>query len=609
MKTIPGFIKTVVIFGGAGLVGFQIARQIAENICPNEIVLCALLKEEAELYAAKLKAEFPHLSSVCYEFGDIYLREELSRKNKNDLTANIQHMNTIFQDTFGPITEDNNNIGQQNLMVKIINKYKPEAIIDCTNTATGISYQDIQTCSQIAKSFKDSLSSVIDNSKQQLFLKETSIIDDEVRKAINDFELIKKTSCEPLETNRQLNNLQMLDLLLISQSMPQLIRHVALLYRALLNSKTRTYIKIGTTGTGGMGINIPFTHGEDKPSAALMTKTAVGFAHTGLLFLLARTPNCPAIKEIKPAAMIGYKKIDFRRINKEKKPASIWETKKEVLENKLILRKKTQDFKNLGDLKLVGIDTGENGYFSRGEYEAITYNNMMEFVTPEEIARIALFELVGINTGKDVISALDSSTISPSYLAGVIRRNCIDGLIKLEKEYDIPSIAVGDLGPPQLSKLLYEAYLLQLKYPTIAEAAQSAVSSEQLASEIESHILNQTSLQNLITSLGLGILLKDGKTILRGPTLNIPESKISNEIYINHDRDIDLWAKQGWVDLRPSNMEKWLKRFNQMLVSKNNSHVDGSALYHRTMYTDEHIRIGEVVGWIFANEMDGYRIK
>ena len=51
------------------------------------------------------------------------------------------------------------------------------------------------------------------------------------------------------------------------------------------------YVKVGTTGTGGMGINIPYTHSEDKPSLTLLAKSAIGFAHTGLLFLLARTPG------------------------------------------------------------------------------------------------------------------------------------------------------------------------------------------------------------------------------------------------------------------------------------------------------------------------------
>jgi hypothetical protein len=95
--------------------------------------------------------------------------------------------------------------------------------------------------------------------------------------------------------------------------------------------KTRLYIKIGTTGTGGMGLNIPYTHGEDKPSAKLMSKTAVAFAHTGLMFLMARTPGAPVVKEIKPAAMIGYSEISMRSI-RERGERSIYKNKNELPE-------------------------------------------------------------------------------------------------------------------------------------------------------------------------------------------------------------------------------------------------------------------------------------
>src|SRR3989441_12661228 len=74
--------------------------------------------------------------------------------------------------------------------------------------------------------------------------------------------------------------------LLLSQSMPELIRHVFLLNKAMVEVGTRLYLKIGTTGTGGMGLNIPYTHSEDKPSAQLITKTAGGFSRTGPLFFI-----------------------------------------------------------------------------------------------------------------------------------------------------------------------------------------------------------------------------------------------------------------------------------------------------------------------------------
>src|SRR3989454_9108675 len=76
---------------------------------------------------------------------------------------------------------------------------------------------------------------------------------------------------------------------------------------ALKRAGTRAYVKIGTSGTGGMGFNIPYTHSEERPSRTLLTKSAVAGAHSLLLFLLGRTPGAPVTVEIKPTATIDRK--------------------------------------------------------------------------------------------------------------------------------------------------------------------------------------------------------------------------------------------------------------------------------------------------------------
>ena len=57
-------------------------------------------------------------------------------------------------------------------------------------------------------------------------------------------------------------------------------------------------------------------------------------------------------------------------------------------------------------LKIIGADTGENGFFSIGEFQAITYPRQMEYVTPEECARTVILEILGASTGRDVLSAM-----------------------------------------------------------------------------------------------------------------------------------------------------------------------------------------------------------
>jgi hypothetical protein len=606
----PREIKTVVLFGGAGLVGYQVARQIAEYIQPETIVICALTKAETDPAAEMLKKEFPHIKNIKTEYGNLFVRESLATKDRFEIATKEENLDTIFEDVFGRITDDKDNVGEQNLMAKIIMKYKPEVVIDTINAATGISYQDVKTCSQVVKNFRNNFGKLLDGKVSDNDLQEAEAGDKAaVQKVVDCLKEIKHLSTDHLEGFPGIDNLKMLDLLLVSQSTSQLIRHVVLLYRALLAANTLTYIKVGTCGTGGMGINIPFTHGEDKPSFTLMAKNAVAFAHTGLLFLLSRAPNGPVIKEIKPGAMIGFRKFDFRQIYKAKKPVKQWESKRENLGKTLLVRDEAEKYADYGDLKLVGVDTGENGFFTRAEYEAITNASLMEFMTPEEIARNVLFELIGNSTGKDVISAINSSVMSPTYLAGIIRRDSIETMLKMEKEKNIPSIALGELGPPQLSKLLYETYLFQQKYSSLDEMVNDKISAAELAKWMENFITSNVELQRIITSLGLPILLTDGKTILRGPKINIPESKIFNSVEVKSAADIDTWAKQGWVDLRVENMQVWQERAKNILVTQQNPYVEGSACYSHKTYPNKEIRTGEIVGWVLANEFEGYRVK
>src|SRR5436305_4076087 len=130
--------------------------------------------------------------------------------------------------------------------------------------------------------------------------------------------------------------------LLVVQGVPQITRHILFLHRALEHTAVRVYVKVGTTGTGGMGINIPYTHSEDKPSTKLLSKSAVGFAHTGLLFLLARTPggsNESIVKEIKPGAMIGFKRLGTKHVTLrgERTPAFLVNAREEEIGPRLQL--------------------------------------------------------------------------------------------------------------------------------------------------------------------------------------------------------------------------------------------------------------------------------
>jgi hypothetical protein len=216
-----------------------------------------------------------------------------------------------------------------------------------------------------------------------------------------------------------------------------------------------------------------------------------------------------------------------------------------------------------------------------------------------------VLEIKGSNTGLDVIAGVDSNVISPSYRAGVLRHTALEKLAKIELETGTHSVAVGQLGPPELSKLLYESYLLKLCYGTL----QNVIDAEtgRIGQVLYEFIQREDELRTMMISIGVPILAPDGTTLVRGPFINIPES-IYAEVAVA-EGDIDKWAGKGWVDLRDDNIRTWQNRFRTLKESQHKLDAEGTASISRETYLTETIEIGAIVAWIFNNEDGGYRIK
>lgn len=562
--------RCILVLGGAGLVGAQIVREIAREMEPERIIVASLFRGEVREFLHDMRREFPNID-FAGAWGDVFVRDEFMLENRRRLMQSRPRRDNLYQDLFGGLDEAYGRSG----LVQLIRQFRPDVIVDCINTATAISYQDIESLSKQTHDLVDQLNQIVDH---------------------QDLDALAGLGRD-LEQN--------VSTLLISQSLPQLIRHVQLLHRAMSECQTRLYLKIGTTGTGGMGLNIPYTHSEDRPSFKLMSKTAVAFAHTGLMFLMARTPGGPLVKELKPAAMIGYRRIAYKTIKLRGRPQFRYQSQEQPLDGRLLLRGDENQYGRLDKLHMAGVDTGENGFFARGEFETITHLNQMEFITPEEIAQQAVLEIKGSNTGYDIIAGIDSSILTPSYRAGVLRQTALDKLARIEEETHSHSVALGQLGPPELSKLLYEAHLLKLNYGTLERVAETPATD--IAETLFDFILGEQNLRTTITSIGLPILTPDGGRLIRGPRINIPES-IYREVDIDPAR-LDAWAAKGWVDLRPANFRLWQDRFERMQRTKHTLHTRGTSSVTMKTYLPETIEIGAVVAWIFNNEEGGYRIK
>ena len=541
---------TIMILGGSGLVGHAVARRMLERR-PKAIVVVALTERETSQAAAALA---PHAGStaIVVESGNVYLPASLARADRATLTDSADNRRLLIDDLYGDLTEEV--IGRSQL-VQLLMRYRPAAVVDCINTATAFAYQDVY------------------------------------RSARSLHALASKGAADLAAVEKHL----------LTEPMPQLTRHVQILMEGMRRAGVRAYVKIGTSGTGGMGFNIPYTHSEERPSRTLMTKSAVAGAHTLLLFLLGRTPEAPATLEIKPTAAIGWREIACGPVRRAGVPIMVYDCPK-PLPLPAAFGEKASGWVGSGKpLESAYIDMGENGLFSYEEFATITALGQMEFITPEEVADHVLMEIEGRPTGHDIIGAMDAATAGPTYRAGILREAAMERLADLTAEHHVPSVAFEMLGPPRLSKLLFEAHILGQLVPSVEQLATS--DAAQLAKDAQALIERNASLRSEILSVGIPVLCQDGKSLYRGATVVVPPA----------DGDPLAAAPRGWVDLRASNAALWIERAKKVVAQaeERSRHraASGSDEEWFGVNPVEPIAPWRMATWIFRHEDKGERIK
>jgi len=585
--------RSILVLGGYGLVGMAVCRQLMYEK-PDTLILGSLLEDEAHKAVDRLHMEFPHSQvKLIPIWGNVFVRTALKDRARAEVLAYPEYRRWVYDDVLAEMSEVT--IATSYLAQIIRGETAqapgvvPDAIIDCINTATALAYQDIYT----------SAAEVLD------------IYD----RAIEVWRLGKGSPEQAVETY-----VGAVERLLASLYVPQLVRHVQILHEAMKRAGTRAYIKIGTSGTGGMGLNIPYTHGEEKPSRILLSKAAMAGAHSLLLFLMARTPGSPAIKEIKPTAAITWKQIGYGPIKKRGREIPLYDCPPDqglrLTNNGQFDLGTHRGWQRLdGVLESVYIDTGENGYFSRPEFTAITALGQMEGVTPEDIAFNVVRELQGISTGCDVIAALDGAVMGPSYRAGALRHRAIEFARQLEREHKVDSVAFEILGPPKLSKLLFEAYMLKRIFDSLKAVAES--SPEAMSEAMVQMIREDADLRSQAISIGIPILMADGVTLLCAERER-RDHRWEWQSWQVTRAAINRWAETEWIDLRVSNMARWRTRVINILSEAGGMpgpDFDSSSRWGRSMadpatwQLEPQMNIGEVVGWIFTNEEQGERMK
>jgi hypothetical protein len=263
--------RTVMLLGGSGLVGHAVARRVlGADPPPERLVLVALFEDEVRA-AARALEPYRGAVTIDVEWGNVFMPAAAARLDLSVVMSSAEHRALVLGDLYGDLTEQ---VLERSLLFQLLLRYKPDAVVDSINTATAFAYQDIfQSARQLHERSKHGGAD----------------------QAVVEQHLLRLT-------------------------LPQLIRHAQIITEGLRRAGTKSYIKIGTSGTGGMGFNIPYTHSEERPSRTLLTKSAVAGAHSMLLFLLGRTPDSPVTVEIKPTASIAWREVAYGPVRRKGKP-------------------------------------------------------------------------------------------------------------------------------------------------------------------------------------------------------------------------------------------------------------------------------------------------
>lgn len=547
--------KNVLILGGSGLVGMAVAREIlARN--PESLTLCGLTRTEAETAAAELEEErcIPAGTRLDAEWGDVFMPETMKDLGRRAVLDDAGLRGQFLDDLYGELSAG---VLERSAFNALLQRRQPDILIDCINTATAFAYQNI-----------------FESARQ-----------------LRALAVRAEAGVEHVESH------------LATLYMPQLIRHVQIALEAMRRVGTSLYLKIGTSGTGGMGLNIPFTHSEERPSRMLLAKSGIAGAQTLLLYLMARTPDGPVVKEIKPTAAISWKRIAYGEVRRGGRPIERVDAKHPVRLEEAFAPEGQASFEDTGEpLMGVFIDSGENGLFSLPEFEALTALGLMEYITPEEIAQDVIREILGQPTGHDVVGALDASTSGPTYRAGVMRHVAITRMEALERAERVESVAYEMLGPPRLSKLLFEGALLGRLFAGLAEVAR--LDPAETAARAERIVLEDRDLRQRILAIGLPILLADGERLLRGREVKSRPGPSQSP------RDPRL-RENGWVDLGPENWAKWAARASAVLAGTASAPGPdgGSRLDFDPAVSPDAIRPGALAAWVFRVEDRGVRVK
>jgi len=372
---------------GTGEVGMCLAQELLRSETNSTVHIHTLTEKSMQNKLLQLTSNIHLQNRIGGSYGDIYL-------TKKYLNTQIDLSNIDIKD-IDYLYSDRENWYEDSLIYELIKTIKPNYIIDTVTLAVKFVHNFIYD--------------LYNNKVDQILIN-------------------KILFCNPITT---LNT--------FVQSMRHAIRDFDVL----------GYIKVSSSGLGGMGFNCPYTHGSTnrfKLSPSMELKIAsLGIMHQ-LLWNLSDS-ELAKISLVIPKALIGWDKPFKLSTDKD-----VFFQFKKNEDQKTIIKDKLLNF------SISCIPCGDSTHYSIQEYIVASSVGQFESISKEEVVAAIIDNIHG-GDKYNVLSSINSSAISSSYQAFSKREEVISEARKIENNSKTPSLVTGNFGP-YISKLIAEVYII-----------------------------------------------------------------------------------------------------------------------------------------------------
>jgi len=590
----------VLCLGGAGQTGQEICRRLAE-LRAETIIVHDLTLERAEAAIDTIRAGVCGDSPSAYvaSAGDLFMPGALngwefvscdgpvSRISREagarpDPAERADLLGCLAESRLGMFTPS---VVKDSLIWSLLDAYRPHVVIDSINTATVLGYAAdiIQSGRDVTALSRRILDTLAGGTHEEIPVAELgqridALAGDDAHQVRRDLVAMFKTS---LGMTAQLDTACM-------------IRYVQCLHAAFAGDEQTAipefarYVKVHTTGLGGMGFNIRYTHGdtgEPGLSTKLLGKVCAAGSLTQLLLSLAHTPGCD-VRVVVPAAVVGWTMPDDAFI-RDRAGAVL-----PVVDSETLVpcdgSSSLQDALDNSDARVVDVGeelevphlaSGENWPYAVEDITAVTALGQMGSITKEEVAAATL-DCVAGDSRYDILAAIDAALLLPTETAAVERDRLLGQCgRKHPSGYRFPSVSIGHLGPTT-AKLLYEIEIIRASFETVERVV--AETPSRMALRGCAYILEDREgaiLRRQMLSLGIPLFLAKGPDrcgVLLGKRIAHPDPRDAEALARPIDMDDEQvrgWINRGWVDLTGPRMSWWHDRFREVNDALRNDQV------------------------------------